>query len=214
MGRPSGKRAKDHDERRREILARLTSRLSAPNAMHASYRDLAASSGESVSTLQHYFGKRADILTAVMSESRRSAEGHLAFSRTPDPDDEFADSIWTVANYIRLGFEQFGLGDIHAIGLVEGIRNPAIGPAVVNDLLEPTIEALAARMAIHQQRGQMRREALPRHAAVFLIGPILLIMLHQKELGGRHSHPADMDRFFKDHVEAFIRAHETQGPSL
>lgn len=204
MGRPIGSRSKTHEARRREIIARLAERLALPGAMHASYRDLVSASGESISTLQHYFGRRENILIAVLEESHRQAEPYLDHARTPLSD--FEASVRDVVDYVRLGFEQFGLGDLYAMGLVEGIRNEAIGPAMVRQLLEPTIDAVAQRLAAHQARGQMRDVILARHAAVLLLSPVIVIMLHQHDLGGRQSHPADMDRFIDDHVASFVRA--------
>lgn len=205
MGRPTGTRSKTHEERRRQIIAKLAERLSRAGGMHASYRDLVAASGESISTLQHYFGRRENILMAVLEESRIQAEPYLDYARTPRSD--FQASVRDVVDYVRMGFEQFGLGDIYAIGFVEGIRNAAIGPSMVSDLLEPTIDAVAQRLAIHQARGEMRDEVLARHAAVLLLSPVIVVMLHQHDLGGKQTHPADMDRFIDDHVASFVRAH-------
>jgi AcrR family transcriptional regulator len=209
VGRPSGTRSKTHDARRREITARLTERLALPGAMHASYRDLVAASGESISTLQHYFGRRENILLAVLEESRSQADPYLDYARTPLSD--FHASVRDVVDHLRVGYEQFGLGDIFAIGFVEGIRNAAIGPSMVHQLLEPAIDAVAQRLSIHQSRGDMRDDVLARHAAVLLLSPVIVIMLHQRDLGGRQSHPADMDRFIDDHVASFVRAHAAAG---
>jgi len=205
VGRPSGTRSKQHEARRREIIARLASRLAQPGAMHASFRDLAAASGESISTLQHYFGRRSDILTAIFAESGRMGAPHL--DRTRSPVEGFAESVRDLVDYARMGFEQFGVGDIYAIALVEGIRNAEVAPAVLNDLLDPSIDAIAARLASHQERGEMRPDMVPRHAAVMLLSPIILTMLHQHDLGGRVTNPIDMDRFIDDHVASFVRAH-------
>ena len=81
MTRPTGSRGRDHDARRREILQRLTKRLSEPDAMHASYRELAAAGDVSISTLQHYFGRRADIVAAVLEEASHNAAQHFALVR-------------------------------------------------------------------------------------------------------------------------------------
>lgn len=205
VGRSSGTRSKNHDVRRREIIARLQERLALPGAMHASFRELVAASGESISTLQHYFGRRENILIAVLEESRIQGEPHLEYARTPLSD--FRSSVRDVADYVRLGYEQFGLGSLYAIGLVEGIRNAAVGPSTVQQLLEPTIDAVAQRLAAHQSLGQMRDDISARHAAVLLISPLIVIMLHQHDLGGSQTHPADIDSFINDHVLSFVRAH-------
>lgn len=205
MGRPSGARGRDHDARRAELLNRMAQRLSEPDAMHASYRELAAAGGVSISTLQHYFGRRADIVTAILQQAQQKAAAH--FDHVREPAGAFRKSISEFLAHFRLGFERFGAGDVHSLALVEGLRNSSLGPIVVDAILEPSIQALTARLAEHQRRGEMLAASDPRHAALMLMAPALLLMLHQRELGGAERHPADLDRFFAEHAEAFVRAH-------
>lgn len=206
MGRPSGARGRDYDARRSEILHRMAQRLSTPDAMHASYRELVAAAGVSTSTLQHYFGRREDIVAAVLQQAQQSAAPH--FTHLRNANGTLRESILEFLAYFRLGFDRFGVGDVHALGLVEGLRNTALGPIVVDAVLEPSIDALTARLCEHQKRGEMRACSDPRHAALMLLAPGLFLMLHQRELGGAARHPADLDRFFAEHAEAFLRAHE------
>ena len=212
MGRPSGTRSHDHEVRRTEILQRLAQRLVARDAMHASYRELGAAADVSISTLQHYFGRRADIVAAVLQHAEKSAVPHLAHMRAPE--GRFRESIEAALAYMRLGFERFGLGDTHALGLVEGMRDTAMGPMVVDCILEPSIDAITTRLEAHQARGEMRPDVEARHAAIMLLAPVVLIMLHQHELGGAARHPADMDRFFADLSQAFVRAHGIEGEGV
>jgi AcrR family transcriptional regulator len=208
MGRPSGARSRDHDARRSEILQRMARRLSERDAMHASYRELVEAAGVSISTLQHYFGRREDIVAAVLQQAQQSAAPHFAHVR--QATGTFRESILDFLAYFRLGFECFGVGDVHALGLVEGLRSTALGPVMVDAVLEPSIDALTARLSEHQRRGEMRTDSDPRHAALMLIAPGLLLILHQRELGGAARHPADLERFFAEHAAAFLRAHEIQ----
>jgi hypothetical protein len=46
-----------------------------------------------------------------------------------------------------------------------------------------------------------------RHAALALLSPVILALLHQAELGGAKDHPLDVDRFLSDHAAAFARAY-------
>jgi AcrR family transcriptional regulator len=186
----------------------MAQRLAEHDAMHASYRELVAAAGVSISTLQHYFGRREDIVAAVLQQAQQSAATH--FDQVSKSKGTFRESILDFLAYFRLGFECFGVGDVHALGLVEGLRSSALGPKVVEAVLEPSINALTARLSEHQRRGEMRADSDPRHAAIMLLAPGVLLMLHQRELGGAASHPADLDRFFAEHAEAFLRAHEKQ----
>jgi len=205
MARPKGSNAQAHVLRRSEILQRLTRRLSQRDAMHASFRDLVAASGVSISTLQHYFGRRADIVAAVLAEAAKNAEPH--FDHTRQPDGDFEASLQSFLAYTRLGFERFGVGELHALALVEGLQNSTIGPVVVDAVLEPTIDAIASRLVEHQRRGEMRADTDPRFAALSLLAPVILLMLHQHALNGAACHKVDIDAFLLQHAQAFARAH-------
>lgn len=205
MGRPPGSRSRDHDARRQEIVARIAKRLSQRDAMHASYRELAQSAEVSLSMLQHYFGRREDVIAAVLDQARQDAEPYLAHAR--QSLEGLAHSMTAFLAHLRLGFDSFGLGELHALALTEGLRNSVLGPKVVASLLEPSIEALTARLEAHQASGDMRPDSDARHAALMLLMPVIMLLLHQRELGGASTHPVDLDRFMADQVGAFVRAH-------
>lgn len=209
MGRPLGARSRDHAAKRAEILTVLTQRLSRHDAMHASFRDLVEASGVSVSTLQHYFGKRADIVAAILDTAHTNAAPYLA--HMSDAPAGFQNSIEAALSHIRLGFERFGVGDLHVLGLVEGLRHSSLGPTVVNELLEPSLKAIAARLKRHQERGEMRPESDPQGAALILLAPVILLLLHQNDLGGASTHPKDVDAFLREHCNAFVRAYAAGG---
>lgn len=205
MARSTGAVGKSHHARRLEILARLTERLSEANAMHASYRELAAAAGVSLSTLQHYFGRRDEVVAAVLGQAKAAAAPH--FATLAEPLGSLEESVVAALGQLRLGFEQFGVGEIHALALVEGLRNATIGPITVDTVLEPSIAALATRLASHQQRGDMRRDVEPHHAAVMLLAPPLLLFLHQQQLHGAQAYPVDLNGFLESHGRSFLRAH-------
>lgn len=206
MPRPTGALGKAHQAKRLEILARLTERLTQLDAMHASYRELASSAGVSLSTLQHYFGRREEIVKAVLRQAQLDAAPH--FERLAEPQGSLEATVAAALLNLRMGFEHFGVGEIHALALVEGLRNAAIGPVTVDAVLEPSIEALSASLKAHQDRGEMRPDVAPRHAAIMLIAPPLLLLLHQNELHGAQTHPVELDTFFEAHARAFLRAHQ------
>ncbi|OYY70031.1 TetR/AcrR family transcriptional regulator [Sphingomonas sp. 28-63-12] len=205
MGRAIGAVGKNHAAKRLELLARLTTRLTEAEAMHASYRELAASAGVSLSTLQHYFGKRDDIVAAVLQQAHQDAAPYIAALATPQATLDA--TVHLALAQLNLGFTAFGVGAIHALALVEGLRNAVIGPVTVDAVLEPSIAALATSLAGHQQRGEMRPDIAPRHAAIMLIAPPLLLLLHQHELGGARDHPVEIDAFLTAHASTFLRAH-------
>ena len=206
MGRPQGARSEGYESRRREILKRLTLRLSQHDAMHASYRDLAEATEVSISTLQHYFGRRADIVTAVLIEAHSLGAPYLAHMSRPS--GPFETSVRDALHFLRLGFERFGLDDLHALGFAEGLRNREIGPVFVEQVLEPSIKAVTERLAEHQRRGEMRPYEEARMAALLLLSPMIVLFLHQKDLGGMKKYPADIDAMVELHARTFVIAHQ------
>lgn len=207
MGRPQGARSEGYESRRREILRRLTLRLSQVDAMHASYRDLAEAAEVSISTLQHYFGRRTDIVAAVLVEAHTLAAPYLAHMSLPS--GPFETSVGDALHYLRVGFERFGLDDLHALGFAEGLRNREIGPVFVERVLEPSIKAVTERLAEHQRRGEMRSDEDARIAAILLLSPMLVLFLHQKDLGGSRTFPADIDAVVELNARAFVIAHQS-----
>lgn len=204
LPRPKGALSKDHEDRRSDIIAALVARLCKPDAMHASYRELAAAAGVSTSTMQHYFGKRTAVVQAVVEESQRQAAGK--FAALAQPQGDFASSIRGVIDFTLLGFQRFGVGDVYAMGLTEGLNNRAIGPVVVASVLEPSIEAIADRLREHQALGEMRSDRDARHAAIMLLSPLLVLLLHQGPLFGQAAYPANLELFCTELANNFVNA--------
>nr|WP_156450083.1 hypothetical protein [Bradyrhizobium sp. CCH5-A9] len=121
------------------------------------------------------------------------------------PSGPFAQSIADALRHMADGFRYGGLGAMFATGLIEGLRHPGLGPAFLDNALEPTIVAAETRLAAHMALGEMRKVD-PRGPALALIAPVLLAFLHQGELGGAERRPIELDAFLAEHAEAFVRA--------
>ena len=87
------------------------------------------------------------------------------------------------------------------------LGHPRIGPRYIQAILEPTLQAVKARFAAHIAAGEMR-DAGAHHAALALLAPVILALLHQGELGRAKCHPLDLEAFVEDHAAAFIRTWE------
>ncbi len=210
MGRPTGSRNPGYEERRTEIALRIAERITAPDGAQASFRDLASAAGVSLSTLRHYFGDRDGAVAAAMSEMRRQGEAWMQVARTVQVDLPLAASVrWYLDVFVR-GWEQ-GVGAMLSQGLVAGVGHPSLGPSMVDELLEPTLQATEARLAHHQQRGELDSQADLRHAALELVTPVLMGLLHQGPLGGARCRPLDVPAFLDDHVRRFVRAWGSSG---
>lgn len=203
MPRPKGMRAAGFDEKRRELLDRIRDRLGEPGATHASWRELAAAAGVGLSTMTHYFGKRDDVIRAVLEQERM--HDAMQLERLAQSDGDFATSLADAADELVMHLNQRG-GASLTIGLINGLAHPELGPATLDNILEPWLGALEQRLALHAERGEMAR-VQPRHAALAFAAPIIFAHLHQEQLGGKERRPLDQHALAATHVAAFIRAY-------
>jgi AcrR family transcriptional regulator len=202
MARPIGSSAQDHDERRSALLAAIAKRLVLRDCPQASMRELASAAGVTVPTLRHYFGKRDDLIFALLVDLGSKGAPHI--ERVARVELPFRESIADYVNYLRQGF-RVGLAEIHTIGLREGLRQQQLGPAYLNAILEPSIQALEARLRVHQAKGEMRA-CDERIAALQLLSPLLIVFLHQDELCGTQVRPLDIDAYCTRHIDNFLRS--------
>lgn len=203
MARRQGTRNARYEERRAELVARLRVRLEKRGAAPPSWRELAAAAGVSLSTLSHYFGRREDVVRAVMEHDLASGAEPLAIMAAPS--GPFAQSIADALQHMAEGFRYGGLGAMFARGLIEGLGHQTVGPAFLQSALEPTFAAVERRLQAHIDRGEMR-VVDPRGPAVALVSPVLLAFLHQQELGGATVRPLDTEALIHEHGAAFVRA--------
>jgi AcrR family transcriptional regulator len=207
MSRTSGSRNRDYDTKREELLKRLGVRLTDLSQGRPSFRELAAAAGISVPTLRHYFKDRDGVLEGFLDwQGRESARFRPLVGMTEEP---FARSIRRL-----LSGASFGLADMnrictHVIGLTEGLHNGRVGPRYLQATLEPLLAAVEQRLTLHVARGEMRAVDL-RHAAVSLVSPLLLAILHQRELGGSAVRRLELERFIEDHADGFVRAYSAE----
>jgi len=209
MGRPRGSKNADFDAAREALLRAARARLIEPGGAGASFRDLAAAAGVSVATLRHYFGSREGLIEAVFAFDHLRGTPYLLEVATGPLAPLRSSLAWLLAR-IAEGFRFGKLGEVHALGLAAGLSDRALGPAYVNEILEPTLKAVEARLARHLANGELRSCDL-RHAALALIAPALLALLHQGELGGSTCRPLAIDAFLKDHLDGFLRAYGAEG---
>jgi len=170
-------------------------------------RALADASGVSLPTIVHYFGNRESLLTSVFELIAEGGKPHL--EHVAKPSGLFSSSIRELVETIAGGFRDGILVAIHSLGLLEGIRQDTIGPLYLQHLLEPSLNAIAMRLQVHIERGEMRR-VNARYAANSLLSPILVAFLHQTELDGNEHFPLDLDDFLRTHATGFIRGYEKQ----
>jgi AcrR family transcriptional regulator len=202
--RPAGSRNADFEETRAGLLRAIRAALSGERLAQASLRELAAAAGASVATLRHYFGSREGVIAACLAELHAQGKPYLLEVAAGATGDAATSLRWLVQQV--LAGLRLGVGDVHALGLHAGMGNETLGPAYVQEILEPTLQAVEARLARHVAAGELRPMNV-RHAAIALISPVLVAWLHQAALGGARCRPLDLAAFTEDHVAAFLRAH-------
>lgn len=170
----------------------------------ASLRELADAAEISVATLRHYFQDRDGAIRAAFEFFRREGESTLERVREPVLGDLRA-SVRAFLGDMLAGLRS-GLDDMLINGLEAGAHHESLGPCFVGEILEPLIQALEERFLRHVENGDMET-ANVRHAALFLISPVLLALLHQDSLSGSTLRPLDVDAMLDDQAELFVRAY-------
>jgi AcrR family transcriptional regulator len=204
MARPTGSKDRDHDEKRAALLVRIGKHLSASLPDKSSLRDIAAAAGVTIPTLVHYFGSREGLLAALMEYQAGLGAPYLSIVAATD--DPFHSSIRKLAHFILSGLVEARVVDLHAVGLVEASGSARLGPAYLEHLLEPTLQAVEARLASHVARGEMRDADL-RVAALCLVSPVLLAALHQCSLGGDQVRHLDLATLAHEVTDSFLLAY-------
>ena len=74
------------------------------------------------------------------------------------------------------------------------------------DVLEPTLQALEKRLQASIEHGLII-ECDTRHAALALVSPLLLALLHQHDLGGTRCRPLSVPNLIDEQVNMFARAY-------
>ncbi len=211
MGRPAGSRNPDFEATRSSLVVALQKRLAEPDGPRASFRDMAASAGVSVATLRHYFNTREGVIAAVLQQWNEQGQRYMLEVAT-GPLLPVRASLSGFLHYLAIGWAS-GVDEVHAIGIACGLREPELGPRYLCEVLDPTLEAVEARLARHIARGEL----LPlhvRHMALSLVSPPILVLLHQGPLGGKKERPLNWGQFAEDHINAFLRAYGTGEEAL
>ncbi len=203
MGRKAGSRNLDYDRTRAEIVERLTAIILASARATLSFRELAHDAGVAPSTLRHYFEDREAVLLAVMERVHDLGLRYVAEGATAE-HGAAPESLRWFLGYLVEGWSR-GVGRAHELGLTEGLGDAALGPAYLRTLLEPTLQSAEARIALHMARGEIGPCDV-RVAAVELVAPLIVVLLHQGALGGAAVRHLEVQRFLDEHVSRFLRA--------
>lgn len=200
MTRPAGRRNADFDETRTEILDRVVHAV-ARDPGRSSFAELAAQSGVSRTTLRHYFRSRDDLLQAMLEHMRvladRAGAAFPISSALP-----LEEALRLAAHQLVFGW-RIGVGALFTAGLLWGLGDEVLGPAYVTNLLEPLLASFEGHIAA-RLGGEGLSELEARHAALALVSPIVVALLHQEALHGAKCRPLDVDVFVEEHLKRFL----------
>lgn len=183
------------------MLGRVALRFKQPD--RPSLRELAVAAGVTVPTLRHYFGDREGVVSAVLADAYARGAPFLALASRPD--GPLGPSLRTGLAQIVQG-HLFAVGGFHAIGLTEGLLHRTLGPHYLQTILEPALQAFELRLQAHIDNGELKAISV-RHAALGLLAPVVLFMLHQGELGGERVRPGAALDLIEFLVSGFVAAY-------
>ena len=207
MPRPKGTRDADYDVKRGKLLRGMSLHMMRRESPRLSLRELAAAAGVSVPTLRHYFGARPQVVDAIFEDCLKLGRAGLEAQRRSEKP--FAESIQDYVEALIRALRakrDVGLGDLMAVSLGEGLIDTAVSPSTLKHILDPTVDALDARLRVHIARGEMI-ETDVRAAALMLVSPLLLASLHQHQMRGALETPICLEDCARAIGEAFVRAY-------
>lgn len=191
MARTKGSGNKDSAERKRQILDGIWQAMRESKGKPLSWREMAVAGGVGPATLSHHFGKRDEVVAAVLTAKCEEGAEPLGVLARPT-SDSLEQSLIDALDHMILGLTQFDVGDIVGLGMAEGMYHETLGPQFVRDGLEPIIDGLQKRLQTHKDNGGIQSNVDLRSAAILLASPILLTYTHQTPLSGNTVVPSDL----------------------
>lgn len=203
MARPSGSRNRDYEPERARLALALARCLIAGGGAPLSAREMAAGIGVSVPTLVHYFGSRDGAWRAAIETIGRMGDAAIERAATEDHGPPGPSTRWFLESFVQ-AWTRHGVGAMFGTGLALGMRSSQAGPGFINGILEPSLQAAERRLARHVERGEIPPMDL-RAAALALLSPVVLALIHQGPLGGDRCRPLDIDALIDVHHVAWLR---------
>jgi citronellol/citronellal dehydrogenase len=152
--------------------------------------------------LKHYFGDRDGLVEAITSVCHEDALPILARVSQPQGEDA-RSSLLLFFERLLLGWQHAGVGRLHEVGLSESLGDARLGPAFVNNILEPSLQSTEKLLAVLIERKHLP-EMEVRAAALSLMSPVILALLHQGGLMGDRCRPLDVRDFIRVHVDHWL----------
>lgn len=205
MARTKGARNTNYEARRAELAARALPVFLKTGGRPSSFRAMARDIGVDASTLRHYFGDYDGLFRAAFQLLERGSRTYrdqlLLLAKLP-PEQ----GIRRALTMILQGWTD-GMNHLFNVALIGGLDNDKRGPAVVEHLLEPSLNALGDLLDEYAAQGVFE-VADTRTSSLMVLSPLYFQLLHQHNLSGASQYPADIDAFVEQHITLIIRAHQ------
>lgn len=203
--RTYGAKNADHESKRAAMVMAIAPMVMRAAPERPSLREMAKVAGVSVNNLRHYFGTREGVLEAVFERMGIAGEPYirraLGFTNLPA-----RLGLRSLLEELAAAWTPDALGGLHRSGISEGLGSEELGPAYVEHLLEPTLTVAERMLEIWRDRGELDiADEQLRTAALALLAPLVLALLHQRGLGGAQVRPLEFASFIEAHVDRFVR---------
>lgn len=204
MARRVGDRNRDFLHKRSAILDALVPRVLCPDGARVTMNELAVAAGVSPSSLRHHLGGRSEVMAAVLDRLGGQGAPFLAAMGDAVELPPLSESVRLAFGFLAIGLQR-GVLDHLVFGLAVGLGDAVAGPAFLGSHLEPMVGAVERRLSRHVERGDLPACDV-RVAALSMVSPLLVVVLHQRSLGGCGLRPIDLDAFVNELSERFLRA--------
>lgn len=202
MPRPAGSLNADHDSKRVALIDAVVPVILGAGPERPSMRELARAAGVRPNTLRHYFGDRDGVVRAAFERiaTKGGERQDWARSLAAMPPRE---GLRAMLHGVVAAWQRGALGGMHAAGLAEGMGHPALGRTYTERILDPSLRVIEALLGDWTAKGVLDAGD-SRVAALALFSPVMVALLHQRELDGVHTRPIDLHAFVEIHVDRFL----------
>jgi AcrR family transcriptional regulator len=204
MARPKGTRNADYRAARGALVAKISARLMASDGPSVSLRELSAAAGVSLATIRHYVGDRSGAIRAVLEHHHALGTPYLQ-KVAAEPLADLRTSVLGFLEFLTEGLRA-GVSALLQVGIANGRTDSAVARACLTELLEPTLQALEIRLQRHVEAGHLRPLDV-RLAALTLVSPVVLAVIHQEDLDGATYRALRIPDLLAFQAESFVRSH-------
>ncbi|WP_084399179.1 TetR/AcrR family transcriptional regulator [Henriciella aquimarina] len=193
MPRPSGVRNQDFAEKRQALLDKVEAYVLEKSNELPSFRQLAIAAAVSEPTLRHYFKDRSGLIIALIGHFHKKSE--FMREATRQSGDGINASLEDYHRLLHSFRNETIFIEAQAFMIRESMVDPAVRKAYLEQIVEPSLDALAQRLL--KTEGGPATEQTARTAAMMLLSSSMFMIVHQELLDGKEHTPIDETQYFQ-----------------